>query len=59
MKFLIFVILYYHPIVLILTTKHTFNSIYVWSPDFKMLQHFVCRTGQCTTELAKIVIFSY
>ena len=43
--------LYYLPIVLNnnMTTKHNFY-VYVWSPDWKTLQHFVCRTGHSSTE---------
>ena len=36
--------LYYLSIVLSTTTKQNFIPFYVWSPDLKMLQNFVCRT---------------
>ena len=41
---------YYLPIVLSITTKHTFIPFCVWSPNWKMLQNFVCRTGHFLTE---------
>ena len=37
-------------IVLSITTKHNFIPIFVWTPDWKMLQNFECRTGHSLTE---------
>ena len=38
--------LYYLPIVLRMKTKHKFIPFKLWSPDWKVLQNFVCRTLQ-------------
>ena len=35
---------YYLSMVLSMTTKHIFNFFFVKSPDWKMLQNFVCHT---------------
>ena len=45
--------LYFLPIVLRTTTKHTFIPFYVWSPDWKMMQNCVCRMGHSSTESPK------
>ena len=42
--------LYLPPIVLRMTTKHNLIPFYVWSPDWKMLQNCICRTGHSSTE---------
>ena len=41
---------YYLSIVLSITTKHNFIPFFLWSPDWKMLQNVVCRTGHSLTE---------
>ena len=33
-----------------MTTKHNFIPVYVWSPDWKMLQNFECRMEHSSTE---------
>ena len=34
-----------------MTTKHDLKSIYVWSPDWKMLQNCVCCKGHSIAEM--------